>query len=93
AETRSSDVEWTRDRARGFLTTLLLLIRHRYLQPERDIFQQHPSLREQISYRLVPEILDRLNELEQGGQASLVINSLLEELYFPEETTEWARAM
>ncbi len=87
-ESRSRDFNWSRSSARQFLQFLLLLIRDcltdRLLE---DADHSYPE--KQLSHRLIPDILQRLNELERGGNPPLVINSLLEEIYYPEELNEW----
>lgn len=77
----SRTIDWSESKARGFLTWLLLTIRDQHTRQNKPNDQINKS----IPYRLIPEILDRLHELEQGGSPIFTINSLLESLYYPEE--------
>jgi hypothetical protein len=41
-----------------------------------------------LSYELVPDILERIDELDRGGNPEFTVNSLLERIHFPGETNE-----
>lgn len=88
-ESRSDRFDWSRDDTRTFLGFLIMVINELYGR-ERFDASEWPQLEERLSYRLIPDILQRLNELERGGNPSLIVNSLLEEIFYPEEKPEWA---
>lgn len=88
-ERRSVEFHWTRDRARRFLGWVLLLIHRKYVRPEDLALDDSDPLYGRLSYRLIPPILERFEELDRYGNPVTVVNSLLEELYYPGETTEW----
>ncbi len=82
-ERRSDRIDWSTQLARGFLTVLLLML-------HEEIREQPPSAGgERLRTSHLPAILDRFGELDRGVQPLLVINSLLEELFVPEEMPEW----
>lgn len=87
-ESRSDRFNWSRENTRTFLGFLLMVINDLH---GRNRLEESgwPDLGERLSYRLIPDILQRLNELERGGNPSLVVNSLLEEIFYPEENPEW----
>ncbi len=86
---RSLEVDWTRDRARDFLVYLLTLVHRKHTRGSTDLAG---SADERLSYRLVPALLSRLEELERGGDPVVVVNSLLETIFYPREFTPWAPA-
>ncbi len=88
-ERRSVQFNWNRDRARRFLGWVLLLVHRKYVRPQDLGFDDSDPLYERLSYRLIPCLLDRLEELDRYGNPVTVVNSLLEELYYPGETSEW----
>ncbi|MGM0381696.1 MAG: hypothetical protein ACQEP7_06880 [bacterium] len=82
----ASQVNWSRASARGFLTFLIETIRRCYTDGKIDF-----EINEQfnLSWNLIPELTERLQELERGTQPILVINSIMEQLYYPKEQKEW----
>lgn len=87
-ESRSHHFNWSRSSTRDFLEFLLLLINDRYSKNQLDALREE-EFGHRLSYRLIPDILQRLDELERGANPSLTVNSLLEELFYPEEKDEW----
>jgi hypothetical protein len=87
-ESRSHHFNWSRSSTRDFLEFLLFLINDRYSPGTTDA-PGADELEHRLSYRLIPDILQRLDELERGANPSLTVNSLLEELFYPEEQDEW----
>lgn len=85
----SQDFNWSRESARQFLEYVLLLINDHYTTDQFETSSDDDP-RERLSYRLIPDILHRLDELERGGNPPLVVNSLLEEIFYPEGQDEWA---
>lgn len=91
-ESRSHKFNWSRSSTKSFLEFILLAINELYTESTKDASDESfPE--ERLSYRLIPDILDRLDELERGGNPSLIVNSLLEEIFYPEETQEWANVI
>lgn len=80
----SRSINWTRSGARGFLTWILMRIHGRYTNKNKSVNSEQNM---DIGYRLIPEILDRLWELEHGGSPIFVVNSLLEEIHYPEASS------
>lgn len=89
-ESRSREFNWSRRSARQFLEFLLLLINEHYTDRTKPAGDDKKIV-EKLSYRLVPDILQRLDELERGGNPSLIVNSILEDFFYPKETRQWAR--
>lgn len=81
---RSSDLSWNQSRARGFLTFLIVLIHEKYAG---EMTGPMADVAEPLEYQLLPDILERIDELDQGGNALFTVNSLLEEIHFPGETS------
>ncbi len=89
-KSRSHHFDWSRTRTQGFLEFLLFLINKRYSNKKRsDENSEIKQFEHRLSYRLIPDILQRLDELDRGANPSLTVNSLLEELFYPEEKNEW----
>lgn len=88
-KTTSDQVNWTREKARHFLGFLLAVIHQCYTNGQ--VNEEYAELADErdLSYRLLPLILQRLDELERGAKPLLTVNSLLEEIYYPEEQQEW----
>ncbi len=88
-ELTSDKINWNRKRAKIFLSFLLSWIHQCYTNKnvEKDYLEIFKT--RNLSHRIIPLILERFSELDRGGQPLLVINSLLEEIYYPEETTKW----
>lgn len=82
---RSSDISWSRSSARGFLTYLLVLIHRKY---RHNVPEDLTDALKPIQYNILPDILERFDELEQGGQPVFVVNSLLEKIHFPGARSE-----
>jgi DNA polymerase III delta prime subunit len=91
-QSRSHEFNWTRTSASQFLEFLLLLVRDQYTERLLDE-TDYSRPEERLSYRLIPDILQRLDELDRGGNPPLVINSLLEDIFYPEESDEWVNVM
>ncbi|MFP4686731.1 MAG: hypothetical protein ACLFN5_01330 [bacterium] len=84
----AGELKWSKNSARGFLGFLLEKTRRKYcarLNPETE--QTENS--EKLSYRLIDQLLEKIKELQQGGKPVMIINSILEELYYPEESEQW----
>lgn len=94
-ERKSREFNWSRDSARQFLEFLLFVLDEKYRgrtgERDDDLMAQCPE--DRLSYALIPDILQRLEELERGGNATLVVNSLLERIFFPGAQDEWVDAM
>ncbi|GEM_PF-4207459 len=88
-ETTSDKISWSRKKARNFLSFLLACVHLGYTEPELEDSYKNIIEQRNLTYRLVPAILERLAELEQGGQPLLIVNSILEEIYYPEENQQW----
>lgn len=92
---KSREFNWSRESARRFLEFLLLVLdeqyRDRFRETEDPLLSQCPE--DRLSYALIPDILQRLEELERGGHANLVVNSLLETIFFPGADDEWIDAI
>jgi hypothetical protein len=89
-DSRSHHFEWSRTRTRSFLEFLLFLINDRYSEENESRGEPgFDQFEHRLSYRLIPDILQRLDELERGANPSLAVNSLLEELFYPEEKNKW----
>lgn len=85
---RSREMNWNRDRARDFLVYLLTLVHRKHTRGSTGLSETADG---RLSYRLVPALLSRLGELERGGGPVVVVNSLLETIFYPRETP-WAPA-
>ncbi len=88
-ETTSDKISWSRKKARKFLSFLLSCVHQGYTGSELGDGYEKIIEERNLTYRLLPDILERLSELEQGGQPLLVVNSILEEIYYPEENQQW----
>ncbi len=82
----ASQVDWNRSRARGFLTFLIEVIRRCYTDGEVE-FEIEDEF--DLTWNLIEELMERIDELERGTQPLLVINSVIEKLYYPEAEKEW----
>lgn len=94
-EIHASDINWSRESARGFSAYVLEKIREKYcdrINPQNEADKSDPAA-EKLSYRLVDELLEKIKELQQGGKPVMIINSILEELYYPEESEQWQRVI
>lgn len=87
---RSSDLSWNQSLARGFLTFILVLIHEKYAG---ELPGTMTDVAEPLEYKLLPDILERIDELDQGGNALFIVNSLLEEIHFPGETSPCRHAI
>lgn len=85
-EANASKINWNRSTARGFLSFLIEIIRRCYTNEELEL---EINDRFNLTWNLIPDLIERLNELERGGQPLLIINSIMEKLYYPEEQKEW----
>lgn len=88
-ERRSREMGWDTRQARDFLVYLLVLI-HR--QSTRGNSGLSAAADRRLSARLIPDVLSRLDELDRGGQPVLVVNSMLESIFYPREFSPWAPA-
>lgn len=92
---KSREFNWSRDSARHFLEFLLFALDQKYRKTDGELddelMVQCPG--DRLSYGLIPDILQRLEELERGGNATLVVNSLLEQIFFPGAQDEWVNVM
>jgi len=82
----ASQINWTRSRARGFITFLIEVIRRCYTDGEID-FEINDKF--DLTWNLIPGLTGRIDELERGTQPLLIINSIIEKLYYPEAEKEW----
>ncbi len=85
----SDELTWSREKARQFLSFLLALVHQCYTNSEADDDLINIAQKRNLTYKNVPQILSRFSELERGAKPLLIINSLLEEIYYPEEQQEW----
>lgn len=92
---KSREFNWSRDSARQFLEFLLFVLDEKYRARAKttddELMAECPG--DRLSYGLIPDILQRLEELDRGGNATLVVNSLLESIFFPGAQDEWVDAM
>ncbi len=85
AELSSDRLNWTKENGQKFLSFLLAWIHQGYTNDEledefKEIFEKR-----RLEHRLVPLLLERFQELKLFGKPLLVVNSLLEEIYYPKE--------
>ncbi|MFB6226778.1 MAG: hypothetical protein ABEH89_00445 [bacterium] len=93
-ELKSHTFQWNRNSSRQFLEFLLFALDEKYRASGNrtdSLMADCPD--ERLSYSLIPDILQRLEELERGGNPTLVVNSLLEMIFFPGAQDEWVNAM
>jgi len=85
-QANASQVNWNRSAARGFISFLMEVIRKNYSEESLDL-QINENFN--LTWNLIPDLIERLNELDRGTQPLLIINSIMEKLYYPEEQKEW----